>query len=33
MKPVKIGDVGISSIIEREGPWRAPHIMFPSAAL
>jgi len=31
MKPVKIGDVRISSIIEREGPWRAPNIMFPSA--
>ncbi len=31
MKPVKIGDVSVSSIIEREGPWRAPNIMFPSA--
>ncbi len=31
MKPVKIGDVSVSSIIEREGPWRAPNIMFPIA--
>lgn len=31
MKPVKIGNVSVSSIIEREGPWRAPSIMFPSA--
>lgn len=31
MKALKIGDVSISSIIERDGPWRAPHIMFPSA--
>ena len=31
MKPVKIGDISISSIIERDGPWRAPNIMFPSA--
>jgi len=31
MKPVKIGDVRVSSIIERDGPWRAPNIMFPSA--
>ena len=31
MKPVKISDVSVSSIIEREGPWRAPNIMFPSA--
>ena len=31
MKPVKIGNVSISSIIERDGPWREPHIMFPSA--
>jgi glyoxylase-like metal-dependent hydrolase (beta-lactamase superfamily II) len=32
MKPVKIGEVSISSIIERDGPWRAPNIMFPSAS-
>jgi glyoxylase-like metal-dependent hydrolase (beta-lactamase superfamily II) len=31
MKPVKIGEVSISSIIERDGPWRAPNVMFPSA--
>jgi glyoxylase-like metal-dependent hydrolase (beta-lactamase superfamily II) len=31
MKPVKIGAVSVSSIIEREGPWRAPATMFPTA--
>ena len=31
MKPVKVGNVSVSSIIEREGPWRAPATMFPSA--
>jgi glyoxylase-like metal-dependent hydrolase (beta-lactamase superfamily II) len=29
MKPIKVGDVRVSSIIERDGPWRAPHVMFP----
>lgn len=32
MKPLSIGDVRISSIIERDGPWRAPGIMFPHAS-
>lgn len=31
MKPVKVGNVSISSIIERDGPWRAPAAMFPDA--
>jgi len=31
MKRVKVGNVSVSSIIEREGPWRAPNTMFPSA--
>ncbi len=30
MKPITVGDVGISSIIERDGPWRRPGIMFPT---
>ncbi|MFN0304352.1 MAG: hypothetical protein ACKVQU_28800 [Burkholderiales bacterium] len=29
MKPVKIGEVRVSSIVERDGPWRAPNTMFP----
>ena len=31
MKSVKIGNVSVSSIIERDGPWRAPNTIFPSA--
>jgi len=31
MQPITIGDVTISSIIEREGPWRKPTEMFPTA--
>ena len=30
MKPITVGDVGISSIIERDGPWRRPAAMFPT---
>ncbi len=30
MKSLKIGDVTITSIIERDGPWRRPVDMFPS---
>ena len=30
MKTLKVGDVTISSIIERAGPWRKPVDMFPS---
>ena len=29
MKPVTIGDVAVSAIIEREGPWRRPDDFFP----
>lgn len=29
MKEVRIGDVSITSIIERDGPWRTPAAMFP----
>ncbi len=29
MNPITIGDVGISTIIEREGPWRRPDDFFP----
>lgn len=30
MKELRIGDVTISSIIERDGAWRAPAVMFPA---
>jgi glyoxylase-like metal-dependent hydrolase (beta-lactamase superfamily II) len=30
MKTLKIGDVTITSIIERDGPWRKPEDMFPA---
>ncbi len=32
MRSLTIGDVTITSIIERDGPWRAPDQMFPKAA-
>ena len=31
MKPIAIGEVAVSSIIERDGPWRRPRDMFPGA--
>ena len=31
MRKLTIGDVTITSIIERDGPWRAPGQMFPHA--
>ncbi|NCY23738.1 MAG: MBL fold metallo-hydrolase, partial [Alphaproteobacteria bacterium] len=31
MNRLKVGDVTISSIIERDGPWRVAETMFPSA--
>ena len=31
MRKLTIGDVTITSIIERDGPWRAPGQMFPDA--
>jgi hypothetical protein len=30
MQTLTIGDVSITSIIERDGPWRRPEDMFPS---
>ncbi|RAI59086.1 MBL fold metallo-hydrolase [Roseicella frigidaeris] len=30
MRPLRIGDVGITSIVERDGPWRRPADMFPA---
>src|SRR5580692_6796691 len=30
MKQLTIGDVTITSIIERDGPWRKPEDMFPA---
>ena len=30
MKTVQIGDVTITSIVERDGPWRKPEDMFPA---
>ena len=30
MKKLSIGDVSITSMIERDGPWRTPREMFPS---
>ena len=29
MREIAIGDVRITSIIERDGPWRTPEVMFP----
>ena len=30
MREIKVGDVSIVSIIERDGPWRTPEAMFPA---
>ena len=30
MHEIKVGDVSITSIIERDGPWRTPEAMFPN---
>ncbi|MEN0073237.1 MAG: MBL fold metallo-hydrolase [Paracraurococcus sp.] len=30
MRPLRIGDVSITSIVERDGPWRRPADMFPA---
>ena len=30
MREIKVGDVTITSIIERDGPWRKPEAMFPA---
>ncbi len=31
MRPFPVGDILVSSFIERDGPWRAPTVMFPTA--
>ena len=31
MRPFRVGEILVSSFVEREGPWRAPTIMFPTA--
>ena len=30
MRQIRIGDVTIDSIIERDGPWRVPAVLFPA---
>ena len=30
MREIKVGDVTIISIVERDGPWRKPEVMFPA---
>ena len=30
MKPLTLGDVSVASVVERDGPWRAPEIMYPT---
>jgi glyoxylase-like metal-dependent hydrolase (beta-lactamase superfamily II) len=30
MKTLKVGEITITSLIEREGPWRKPEAMFPA---
>ena len=30
MREIRIGDATITSIIERDGPWRTPEAMFPA---
>ena len=30
MKPLALGDVTVTSIVERDGPWRAPEVMYPT---
>jgi hypothetical protein len=29
MKTLKVGEIIITSLIERDGPWRTPEAMFP----
>lgn len=31
MEPFRVGDMLISSFVEREGPWRPPGVMFPTS--
>ena len=30
MKQIRIGDITIDAVIEREGPWRRPQDFFPA---
>ena len=30
MKTLKVGEITITSLIERDGPWRTPEAMFPA---
>jgi hypothetical protein len=30
MNPLTLGDVSVTSVVERDGPWRAPEIMYPT---
>ena len=30
MKPLALGDVTVTWIVERDGPWRAPEVMYPT---
>ena len=30
MKPLTLGEVTVNSIVEREGPWRTPELMYPT---
>ena len=30
MKTLKVGEITITSLIERDGPWRTPEVMFPA---
>jgi glyoxylase-like metal-dependent hydrolase (beta-lactamase superfamily II) len=30
MKPLALGDVTVTSVVERDGPWRPPEIMYPT---
>src|SRR3954451_3198817 len=30
MQALTIGDVTVTSIVERDGPWRTPEVMFPA---
>jgi hypothetical protein len=30
MKTLRVGEIAITSLIERDGPWRTPEVMFPA---
>ncbi|MHC2605291.1 hypothetical protein ACVL92_006105 [Bradyrhizobium liaoningense] len=33
MKQIRIGDITIDAVIEREGPWRRPQDFFPRGSV